>query len=322
MDNIVVGYEHVGERFVIHISNCPENVVDRIVFPQDTMMEQIIEFFIIHLKHEYKISAFHNSTLPITFSRISSHVESQFNSLTIQLKRNIFDFLDDDSKSTLSCVSRQLYYDTMHIVYKKWQVVKSYPKYKLDCFKSFVCFENDFPDSAEHMIIIREYPNLLFPIETVLPQNLISLRINTQLQILKVGILPPTLTHLYISSLHRIEPGSLPESLQYIDFYRPSTISLSVLYRLYPNSPYEMFLPKSLKTLRIGCYDRGMIKPGSLPEGLERFEIYDAMYNNLYDMIDVGSIPSTVRHLLFKCVMPHEIRAGILPDGLETLVCL
>jgi hypothetical protein len=324
MDKIVVNYKHVDERFVIHITDLVKNGVDIIVFPKEIEMNKIIEYFIHFLNNEYMVTAFHDFTLPITFSRISSDVKSQFKNLTIELKRKIFDFLDNHSKSIVSCVNKQIYYDTMDIVYKNWEIVKDYPKYKLNCFKSFICYENDFSDYAEHMIITSKNRNVMIinPIHSRLPQNLISLRINVQLQILKQDILPQSIRSLYIQS-GDIEPGSLPMSLYELGFGSAPCFKLSSLRNrypktLYPNLPDSIF-PTSLKKLRIGELNYGVIQPGSIPEGLESFEIYNSE-RNFHDIIGVGSIPSTVKHLKFCCYFSEDIAEGILPDGLETLV--
>ena len=325
MDNIIVKYKRVDERFVIHITDLVENGVDNIVFPKEIEMNKIIEYFIHFLNNEYMVSAFHDFTLPITFSRISSDVKSQFKNLTIGLKRKIFDFLDNHSKSIVSCLNKQIYYDTMDIVYKNWEVVKDYPKYKLNCFKSFIClYENDFPNYAEHIIINTKYIGLeAFNSKlSRLPQNLISLRINLRIKKLEQGILPQSIRSLYIDSGF-IEPGSLPTSLYELDLGSSPCFNLSRLRRLYPKSRYpnlpDSIFPTSLKKLRIRNYEYEIIEPGSLPEGLESFEIYDGE-RNFHDMLGVGSIPSTVKHLKFSCYFPEDIAEGILPDGLETLV--
>ena len=80
-----------------------------------------------------------------------------------------------------------------------------------------------------------------------------------------------------------------------------------------------MFLPKSLKTLKLGRYTHGVIEPGSLPEGLETFEL-NGSWREIWEIFVIGSIPSTVRHFVFDSWYWSEWDRNILPANLETLL--
>eukprot|EP01133_Synstelium_polycarpum_P001134 gene1134-1296_t len=140
----------------------------------------------------------------------------------------------------------------------------------------------------------------------VLPPSIISFKLDYRFnQEILPGSLPESLEHLEFSSQYRkpFRVGSLPSSLRHLRFggengsekvcfpanTLPATLSHLDLLSSFPQSP----LPPSLTLLRLRLITD--IKPGQLPQSLTHLDITRCLKNV---NIIKGSLPSTLTHLV------------------------